>query len=66
MKLIKRQVFSKLNNAILQGADNELEDNDFEYLRKKQMERSLKYDCVMWRHRTVIPQKFQKQLLDAF
>lgn len=58
-------ILSKLMDSIHNGTVDKLEGDSFASFRSKSNELSVENGCILWGYRTVIPQKLQKDVLQA-
>lgn len=56
-------ILSKVCVSVLRGTLNSLEHDDFIHYRKKEVELSVEYNCILWGYRVVIPLKLRSKVL---
>lgn len=56
-------ILSKLSEAIEKGIVDKL-DHNFDVYKRKSLELTVQYGCVMWGYRTVIPSKLRQYILE--
>ncbi|XP_059223944.1 uncharacterized protein K02A2.6-like [Stomoxys calcitrans] len=57
-------ILSMVREAVLNGTLNNLDENEYTHYRSKLNELHVEYECVLWGHRVVIPNKVQSHVLN--
>lgn len=57
-------ILSKLLVSIQNGTVKNLTGSEYDAFRKRSLELTVEYDCILWGYRTIIPQKLRKLVLE--